>query len=456
MSYKNLLLLTVTFITLVSCKSNDKIEITLPTPANNIPENTIVFDVNKVSDNKKGKIGFLSSITATAPHNNIIEPLKPYIWRVGRANDAFSLYDRIKDLGVQKQLLILSDFRNTLPTSTIFKEHGYGALADTLATKAKKLGYTYEWDIFNEPNDSLKKDLGEFMVKYWNPAYHAIKSKFPNAIIHGPSLTINNSGEPLVDSALVYRFIDAAIAHNTLPDYINWHFQIGYNIADWHGNYAKSIKKYLAEKGKTVLGFVAGETVRPGDERNTSPAVLVDVFAAQEIHDITQIHAAWTSVPVYGVQTSNLPVLGGLLANTDGSGKRGAWWTYEFYGKMKGKRIVCENQDSGNKDIVALAFKDEAEKKITIMLGVRDPLGAQKDKILQLNNINGLTGLVKDGKVNVKIWHNKQTKGEVANYNDANLPLIRDINMSINENSLTIPFNLPKWDALLIEISSLK
>lgn len=444
-------------IAVVACKKSDS---TTDKKTNNggnnntIPENTIVFDAAATAEEKRGKTGFLSSITLEAPHNDLILPLKPYIWRVGRANNEnFDLYPRLKSLNVEKQLLIVSDFRNILPTSTIFKQYGYGALTDTLASRAQKKQYTYEWDLFNEPNDSLKKDLNEFMLKYWNPAYHAVKAKFPDAIIHGPSITINNSGDAKADSALIYKFIDAAIAHNTLPDYINWHFQIGYNISDWHGNYAKSIKQYLAQKGKTVKGFVAGETVRPGDERNTSPAVLVDVFAAQEIHNITQIHAAWTSVPVYGVATSTLPVLGGLLADTKGKDTRGAWWTYEFYARTKGKRMICKNGESGNKGLVGLGFRDDTNNKISIMLGVRDPLGAQNNQILRVTNINQLKNLSSNGKVKIKVWYNKQTKDAVTAYGSQNLALIKDYDIEIADNQINIPFNLLKWDALLIEIT---
>lgn len=442
----------------LSCNTSSNEEVAPdidPTPIP-IPENAIVFNVQKAIAPKNGKIGFLSSIQINAPHDEFILPLKPYIWRVGRANDAFSLYDRLKGLNVEKQLLILSDFRNTAPTSDIFEMHGYGALADSMASRAYRLGFDYEWDIYNEPNELMKEDLGKFMEEYWNPAYNAIRAKFPEAKVHGPSLTINNFENPALDSALVYRFIDAAIASNTLPDYINWHFQIGYNITDWHGGYAKAIKEYLALKGQTVLGYVAGETVRPGDERNTSPAVLVDVFAAQEIHDVTQIHAAWTSQPVYGVATSNPPVLDGLLANIDGTGKRGAWWTYEFFGKVSGMRIACENQLSGSKDLVGLAFRDDDQKIIRAMIGGRDPLGNQKNKTFQLTNLNALTGLVNNGKVHVKIWYNYQTKDAVADYGDPFLPLIMNKELIVEDNKIDIPININQWDALLIEVSAIK
>ena len=58
---------------------------------------------------------------------------------------------------------------------------------------------------------------------------------------------------------------------------------------------------------------MCGETIRPGNERNTSPSVAIDVFDAEEIHDVTQVHIAWGYIPVYGHNMSLDSSLGGLL-----------------------------------------------------------------------------------------------------------------------------------------------
>lgn len=460
-----LYLICLTTLCFFACDKKDLADIAPPDSSGNdgenpstalpIPPNTIVFNVQKTDGPKFGQVGFLGSVTTTAPVDEFILPLKPYLWRVGRFGNAYDLYERLDRLGVERKLLLVSDFRNTSPTNIIFEQHGYGALADTMARRAVERGYTYEWDIFNEPNDSLKNDLDKFMTQYWNPAYKAIRKRVPDAIIHGPSTTFNNFGDPKADSALMYTFIDEAIKYNTLPDYINWHFQIGYDIADWHEHFRKSLQEYIESKGASIKGIVVGETIRPGNERNTSPGVAVDVFAAAEVYKIPQIRASWTSQPVYDVQTYTSPVLGGLFNNTDGTGRRGIWWTHEFYGRMDGLRIVCENSPTGSEEVVGIAFRDDAEKKISAIIATRDGLPiAERNKYLELTNIDDVEGLVANSKVRIKVWDNRQTKESVSGYSTTSLPLVLDKEVEVEQGRINILLRgLTQWNALLIEIT---
>lgn len=122
--------------------------------------------------------------------------------------------------------------------------------------------------------------------------------------------------------AKLFAFLERAVGSGTPPDVVNWHFQDGYDIARTHGELAAEIRAFFRAKGLPAPDLVCGETVRPGDERNTSPAVAIDVFAAAELHDLAEIHAAWGSVPVYGQDVNPVPVLCGLLTK-DWSGRRG-------------------------------------------------------------------------------------------------------------------------------------
>ena len=126
---------------------------------------TLTFDLKQTGKDKNGMIGFLGSVTTTAPADALVSPLKPLLWRTGRQGDAFAMYSRFNSWGVKRQLLLLSDFRNIAPTQAIFEQYGYGALADSLSRRANNLGYHFEWDLFNEPNDSLKNDFNGFMTK---------------------------------------------------------------------------------------------------------------------------------------------------------------------------------------------------------------------------------------------------------------------------------------------------
>lgn len=425
--------------------------------------NTITFDVALTDGPKFGQIGFLSSISLTQPVDEDVLPLKPYYWRTGgrfkNMPNSLDLYDRFKRLGVTKQLLMLSGFRNTSPTASIFKTYGAGALADTVAARVQRAGMDFEWDLYNEPNAMLKSNLDSFMHAYWIPAFKAIKARFPNAKIHGPSLATNNTENGgKTDSALVYRFFDAAIASNTMPNIVNWHFQIGYNIPEAQSSYVSQMKKYLASKGVSVDGFVCGETVRPGNERNTSPGILIPVFLTAELYKIPQIHAAWTSTPVYGIRTAEYPVIDGLFADTSGTGKRGVWWTYEFYGRMTGQRIKCLNSSTGISTLSGLAFRDDEKKEIKLMVGVRDndSFKDQTDKSILIGNLNNLSGLVKGKKVHVNAWLNLQTKSVVEGYGTANLEKVIDADYVVDSSRGGSIFidkpKINKYAALLIEI----
>jgi hypothetical protein len=415
---------------------------------------TITFNAADTASLKRGNLGFLHSINTTAPPDSFVTLIKPKIWRIGRFNDPFNLYGRLKNsLGVEKQILVLSDFRTVQPYRNIYLTKGYGAMTDSLIKHTQARGLDYEFDIFNEPNDSLKNDFSGFMRRIWNPAYQAIKTALPNAKIHGPSTGINTLVNPELDSLLMFKFIDSTVVNNNLPDYMNWHFQSGYAIADWQIPYAETIKTYVASKGKTISGIVVGETVRPGNERNTSPGVLADVFAAAEIGDITQIHAAWSSTRVYGISTSQVPVLCGILTDSTGSGRRGAWWTYRFFAETHGRRIKCENTDSGSKNLVGIAFKDSGNKVLRAVIGLRDTKNKQQNSHIVFNNLDVAPYLALAGKIHVKMWYNYQTQYDVSYFGTDSLPKIIDADYEIIDNKINILATIDQWDAVLIELS---
>src|SRR5690606_28250731 len=147
----------------------------------------------------------------------------------------------------------------------------------------------------------------------------------------------------------------------------------------------------------SLTGAVVGETIRTGDERNTSPGVLVDMFAAAEVSKIPQIHAAWSSTPVYGVSTSIPPVLCGILRGETGVERRGAWWTYRFFADTEGLRIACENTPTGSENLVGIAYKDDNKKVLRSLVGLRDTK-TQQNTLITCNNLNTAPYVTKNGK----------------------------------------------------------
>lgn len=412
----------------------------------------ISFDVAMVDKEKQGNIGFLHSVNLTAPADSFITLIKPKLWRVGRYNDAFKLYHRLKKLGVERQLLALSDLRTEVPYRSIFQEQGYGVMTEAIVDDIIELGLEYEFDLYNEPNRMTGFELNSFMDSLWIPAYRAVKKKLPNALIHGPATSINSTGNPKADSLVLFQFIDKAIESNTLPDYINWHLQIGYNVADWHIMYADNIVKYINSKGHSIRGCVVGETIRPGNERNTSPSKLIDMFLSAEAGNIPQIRAAWSSSKIYGVSTSIPPVLCGILTGTDGKGRRGAWWTYRFFAETEGVRIECKEGLTGSENVIGIAYKDESKGVLRSLVGLRDTKKKQ-NTVITFNNLNYAPYISQNGKTHIKMWYNYQTEVSVSKYGSAELPLIMDKTVEIVDGKIEIPVTLDEWDAVLIEIA---
>jgi len=421
---------------------------------------TITFDAATPEGPKRGRVGFLNSIKADVLPPEWITEIAPSIWRGGAGwnpDGAFEIYEYFtKKVGVKRVILELS--LNRKPNRDLPIE----AAAERMVNKAKKRGQTFDSiEIQNEPNlwspnDPVqsKPDLPhppisveEFMQKVWIPAFRAIKKADPSANVFGPSTTMVSKVMPNCREKL-FAFIDAAIESNTLPEYINWHFQDGHNIAESHTKLANEIRAHVTAKGARIKGIAAGETIRPGDERNTSPSVAIDVFAASEFADMDQIHAAWSAIPVYGQKTSPEPVLGGLLTK-DYSGRRGVWWTYQFYAKTSGERLKCLEGMSGSANLVGLAFADASSKRIRVLVGARDGSNHQPGSVVQIDNLaSSAPYVVKNNKVRVRVLNNPQTETAVEELTSA-----FEGELPVENGAVKITGDILKWGALLLELS---
>ncbi|NBV85400.1 MAG: hypothetical protein EBS01_03865 [Verrucomicrobia bacterium] len=420
---------------------------------------TVTFDVGVQEGLKRGRVGFLNSIKADVLPPEWITEIAPAIWRGGggwNPDGIFDIYEYFtKKVGVKRVIMELGLNKG------VNKDLPVDVAAERMVLNAKKRGQIFDSvEIKNEPNlwsandpEKAKPDivsppisLEDFMQTVWIPAYRGIKRADPSANVFGPSISMVSKVLPNCREKL-FAFIDAAIKSETLPDYINWHFQDGYDIAASHTELANEIRRYVAAKGATIKGVAAGETIRPGDERNTSPAVAIDVFAASEFADMDQIHAAWSSTPVYGQKTSPEPVLGGLLTK-DYKGRRGVWWTYQFYAQTKGQRLKCQEGMSGSVNLVGLAFADESGQKVRALIGARDGAKAQPDSVIRFENIlGGAPYLVKDGKVRVRVLANPQTEFAVEHLDSV---LERDV--ELDHDGVSVRVDISKWGAVLVEL----
>jgi len=419
---------------------------------------TVTFNASRLDALRRGNIGFLHSLSPNVLPVDWVTDLKPIIWRGGATaiskywKTAVGLrgadgYDYLKNtLHVPRQIFIVTresrEFRDE-PYKTIASQKGFDAAIEAMVRDAKAGGYDYEWEVLNEPKF---EDMNRFMNEVWNPTVRAIRRVNPQAIIHGPSSGMVNS--VLKDChAKLFDFLDRADKSNTLPNIVNWHFQDGYEIAKTHGQLASEIREFYRTRGRKLDGVMCGETVRPGSERNTSPAVAIDVFAAVELYDLTEIHAAWGAVKVYGQDVNPFPVLDGLLT-TNWSGRRGVWWTYRFYAQSSGRRMTCVEGPSGSERLVALGFADGDQHKIRAMVGLRDGIKTPATCTIRFTDLSHILKQSKGGAVRAAIWDNPQTETAV-NLTTPN----RVERLTIRDGQASVRCQLNPWGAVLIEIT---
>ncbi|MEQ1747812.1 MAG: hypothetical protein ABL974_00205 [Prosthecobacter sp.] len=435
---------------------------TKPTASNEptTSTDTVTFDASQLKEPRRGNVGFLHGIFPNVLPHEWVTDLKPTLWRGFTSHRSTAKpepgllgiegFKYLRDtILVPRQLMVVQELIRNEPYKSMVANEGLEAASAALARDAKTGGYQFEWDVINEPviaEGGRFADMEQFMNEVWNPTVRGIRSVDPKAKIHGPSLTFVSAYNQGCHEKL-FDLLTRAHAAGTLPNYVNWHCQDGYDIAKAHGILADEIRAFYRDHHTPLDGMTCGETVRPGDERNTSPAVAIDVFATAEIHNVDQIRACWGSVKVYDQDLNRIPTLCGLL-NKDWTGRRGVWWTHRFYSQSKGRRIACIEGPSGSEHLVALGFADLAHSKLRLMVGLRDGVQSSLTASIKVSYLSEVATVAKNGTVKVSIWENPQTEGAVTLEKPTQSQRI-----AVIDNTVTLTANLAPWGAALIEIA---
>lgn len=196
--------------------------------------------------------GLLHSITATQPADSYVLPLKPKLLRCSEWSSCFDVYARMTAMGAKIQF-ILSDSTgySYLPTASSANMTTWLDTVTRIVNRAKSEGKTYQWDIWNEPNDStFWKGTKQKFWETWRQAYLKIRSLDPTASIVGPSA---------VGTAYVKEFLTYAKATNVLPDVVAWH----HNPADTGRQIAAEVadmRAWMVTNGITITRISINET----------------------------------------------------------------------------------------------------------------------------------------------------------------------------------------------------
>jgi xylan 1,4-beta-xylosidase len=305
--------------------------------------------------------GFLQGISATEPPQELIEPLKPRLFRtlVHHAGlvDSPGIYERAAVLGARVHV-DLSSCHGCPENGPCPGDNGdwtaWDKAVDYLIKTRKQKGYEkIEWDIWNEPNlkDYWPRSY-EVYLEMWARTVRKIRSDDPTAKIIGPSICGYHR-------EWLQRFVLWAKAEGVLPDIICWH-----EFDDPRGIPARvaELRGFLRANGIPLKPISLNEIVGPQHQTKPGPTAMY-LWAIEQAGVDSAAHACWEDEEK-GVWGCGSDSLDGLLVPTTKK-PRSVWWVYRRYADLTGRLVLVEP----GKSICGLASVDAKKKQIGVLIG---------------------------------------------------------------------------------------
>ncbi|HBG28627.1 MAG: hypothetical protein A2Y10_00030 [Planctomycetes bacterium GWF2_41_51] len=374
------------------------------------PDIIIDFSIEKGSAINRAA-GFLHSISPNAPDANLVNVLKPKIFRLsatrgyGDTGNAFENYQRVHNvIGADIQIVLSDGFRDTVggwpgdnSNWIAWEDYVRGIVND-----AKDGNYIFQWDIWNEANtetfwnpDGTATEKRERFFEAWKRAWLIIKSINPEAEIVGPS---NSWYQELSNRWFtVEEFLSFAKGNDVLPDILTWH--------TWNENTiipdTTQARNFMAANGFNIDRIVINEY--GGIAQHVLPGTCVWYFANVQDANVYGVRAC--TLDPEGCSTCWNVSLTGLLTYPEQQ-PRSTWWTYKSYAEITGTLVEV----MGNDNINGLAAKDAdaysvlSRPQVKILLGKR--AGVTEDEFVLLTGLENSSYLKDDsGYIRLKVEH---------------------------------------------------
>jgi hypothetical protein len=346
--------------------------------------------------------GFLWSLSYDEPHDSLLLPLKPQLFRARVSpwakNTGLGSVMRMEEHVPRIQLVLSGDYNLRFPPPETSEEQigfhrithwpgddGDFSLWDDLIEDTYELmaikGIAVEWDIWEEPNwyGWWKRDRDQFF-QTWAYAVRKLKGLDPDAVIVGPSL--NQFLQEWLEDFLIF-----ARDSNVLPDVLCWH-----EIHNWHSpteipEHIRIMKEFMNQNGIDIPEFDINEVIAP--KHQTNPGMHVWYLANMEEAGIYgACKATWDDE---GGEPYNamVPTLGGFLTWPDLK-PRSTWWVMKAYADISGDLMEVIPDST----MEAIAGIDPKAGTIRILLG-RSSYGSSDDvvKIRNLDKVSWLAGI---------------------------------------------------------------
>ena len=338
--------------------------------------------------------GFLHAMTPTMPDLELIAPLKPKLFR-NRAEGpggAFAIYPRVNSLGARSQVVVSDSYWDRKWPETESNWKRWEATVEDLVEEARRNRCTFEWDIWNEPDDEYfwEVDQARFL-ETWRRTALKIRELDPKAVIVGPSIAHFTSD--YMEAFLVY-----AKANDVLPDILTWHEldseetpdsveTAGFNTIEPH---AAEVRRLLAKHDIPIDRLCLNEIIGPG--MHPRPGAAVRYFAALERANVDgACHATWREP-----EGGNYASLSGILTREERK-PRSTWWAYKAYADITGRLVSV----TPGATVDGVAGHDPATGEARILLG-RCAEGDRAISLrLRLTHLDAALRLPRDGAVHV-------------------------------------------------------
>jgi len=381
--------------------------------------------------------GFLHTVHADAPPDELLLPTKPQLIRSGfdRIKD---IYPRMYPLGTTLQVIVAGGPHPGKDGDW----SSYETHIKNLLNRIRENQMEVQLDVWNEPDleQFWKHGLEHFKSTYIH-GYRTIKSIEPNSIVVAPSFC---SHTHLID------FLDYCLEHDAIPDIISWHeFGAVFGGMEYMVN---KVREWMRENNVEERPIQINEWIfgLDGHLDQYRPSVLIQFFAQAERTQLAgACHACWNETDE--VNSCYQPMLNGIL--TPELEPRATWWVYKIYGAMKGQILWVDSQ----KDIDGVAAYDESTGYLSIILGYGNegasPAGSSsdgtKDFVIQLAEISNLKAYNDSNTVSIKTHYLAYSGREASDG-----PLPRDeMEIPIVEGNVSL--TLTDWeidDAYWVEI----
>ncbi len=380
--------------------------------------------------------GFLHSVTPTAPGGDLLDPVKPRLFRLNPQEIANGeLLRRLARYGADVQV-IMSDLYGYSQSQAWPGDGGdwtkWENLVERLVLDAKAKGNRVLWDVWNEPDDETfwKRNQQQFF-ETWRRAVVKIRRLDPDAVIVGPSASTG-----VWD--YLHEFLLYAKEKDVLPDVVSWHELYPGNLEH---NHAAAVRLFMSANGIAERPVSINE-FQQAEGRHKPGFVVAWLTHLEEEKPDSAAYTCWDD-PL-GHSNCWEPTLDGLL--TIDKETRPGWFAHKGYVDITGTLVQVDSQaHSIGPKIVGVAGMHADRRSAQLLLGRReisDATGSGGVTVV-FQNISEVPYLMKNGTVLVQ--------AERIPNSDSGLAKLSRTKVTINRNypvlDNTVRVELPDFDA---------